>query len=170
MDLKKLKVELLNDPSDRDLAESAMSRCHHLGHRKLIGNNLVYAVSYRGEWVAILYFDQPVHANKHRESHIGWSREVRKRRLKHVCNNSRYLISPKFEGTKNLASKALSLVTTRLSTDWENKYGFPMLAVETYVDPEHNNNQGTCYESSGWEYLRGGPNSYFLPPQGMISY
>jgi hypothetical protein len=71
----------------------------------------------------------------------------------HVANNSRYLLAPQYAGTKNLASKILSLVTDRLSADWMRRYGIPLLAVETYVDPKHNDNEGTCYTAAGWENL-----------------
>ena len=29
----------------------------------------------------------------------------------------------------------------------------PLLALETYVDPDQNDNQGTCYIAAGWEKL-----------------
>jgi hypothetical protein len=63
------------------------------------------------------------------------------------------LIIPKYAGVKNLASKVLGLATDRLSKDWERHYGIPILAVETYVDPQRNDNQGTCYVAAGWENL-----------------
>jgi hypothetical protein len=54
---------------------------------------------------------------------------------------------------KNLASKILSLVEARISKDWLELYGIPILALETYVDPEHNENNGACYKAAGWENL-----------------
>jgi hypothetical protein len=153
MDLSGIKVEPILDYFDREYAEDLLSRHHPLGARKLKGHRLVYGVMYRGRWVGVLTFDQCVYRNKHREGRIGWSDGQRKERLRHVVNNSRYLILPEYSGEPNLASKVLSLATSRLSLDWERQYGYPILAVETYVNPERRNNQGTCYVAAGWENL-----------------
>jgi len=153
LDFSKLKVEVITDYFDLGDAEAALERHHPLGARKAIGHRLFYSVSYRGEWVAVLLFDASVKRNKHREARIGWSDGQRQDRLKHIANNSRFLITPSYAGIKNLASKVLSLVTEQLPADWMRRYGIPLLAVETYVDPEHNDNQGTCYTAAGWENL-----------------
>lgn len=153
MDLSKVSVEPIKDYFDREYAGDLLSRHHPLGSKKLLSYRMVYRAMYRGAWVGVLCFDQSVLRNKYRESTIGWSLPQRKERLKHVVNNSRYLILPEFEGVPNLASKVLSITTRRLSSDWEKQYGFPILAVETYVDPEHRGNTGACYEAAGWENL-----------------
>ena len=153
LDLTKLKIKQVRDYFDRADVESVLSRCHPLGHRKAIGKRISYVVHYRGEWVAVLVFDKAVERNQKREARIGWSQEQRNERIKHIANNSRFLIIPKFQGVKNLASKALAMATDRLSSDWLRHYGFAILAVETYVDPHHNDNNGTCYTAAGWENL-----------------
>lgn len=153
IDFGKLKAKPITDYFERADAETLLSRCHPLGAKKAIGRRLCYSVSYRGEWVAILLFDTAIKSNKHREARIGWSAEQRDERLGHVANNSRFLVVPRYQGCKNVASKALSLVTERISADWLKRYGMPLLAVETYVDPEHHGNSGTCYTAAGWENL-----------------
>ena len=153
MDLSLLEVEPITDYFDREYAGDLLSRHHPLGSKKLQSYRIVYRAMYRGDWVGVLCFDQSVARNKYRESVIGWSSSQKKARLKHVVNNSRFLVLPEYEGVPNLASKILSLTTSRLSADWERQYGFPILAVETYVDPERRGNAGTCYEAAGWENL-----------------
>jgi len=153
MDLSKLKVEPIWDYFDREYAGDLLSRHHALGKKKLQGDRLVYRAMYRGHWVGVLCFERAVFRNKHRKARIGWQESHRKERLKHIVNNSRFLILPEYEGATNLASKILSLATSRLSSDWLERYGYPVLAVETYVDPERRNNQGTCYTAAGWENL-----------------
>lgn len=153
MDLSKVRVEPIYDYHDREYAGDLLSRYHPLGQNCMKGNRLVYSASYRGTWLGVLCFDQSVMRNKRREARIGWSDTHRASRLRYVVNNSRYLVLPEFAKTKNLASKILSLTTDRLSADWEQRYGYPILAVETYVDPEQNNNTGACYEAAGWENL-----------------
>jgi hypothetical protein len=153
IDLNKIKVKPVYDYYDRADVSTVLSRCHPLGDKKAIGNRISYAASYRGEWIAVAMFDKAVDRNKYREASIGWNKFQLKERVKHVANNSRFAIIPKFEGIPNLASKVLSLITDRISTDWLKQYGIPLLAVETYVDPEYHKNEGTCYKAAGWVNL-----------------
>jgi len=153
IDINKIKIEPVYDYFERADVESVLSRCHPLGAKKGIGCRISYAASYRGEWVAVLLFDQSVDRNKHRKARIGWSPLQEKERRKHIANNSRFCILPAYEKVPNLASKVLSLASQRISSDWEKQYGLPLLALETYVDPEHNDNTGACYEAAGWENL-----------------
>jgi hypothetical protein len=153
VDFNKLKIKQITDYFDRAEVESLLSRHHPLGHRKAMGKRISYAICNRGEWVAVIVFDKAVEKNHRRETKIGWSKEQRKDRLKHIAINSRFLIVPEYQGIKNLASKVLTMATDRLSSDWLRHYGFPILAVETYVDPNHNDNDGKCYSAAGWENL-----------------
>lgn len=153
INFEQVKIKLLTDYHDRADAETVLSRLHPLGARKAMGQRLCYSASYKGSWIAVLLFDSAVKSNKHREHRIGWSPNQKAERLQHIANNSRFVLMPKYAGIKNLASKVLSLVTQRLSEDWMRRYGIPILAVETYVDPQHNDNQGTCYSAAGWENL-----------------
>lgn len=153
LDFDKIKVKVVTDYFDRAEVETLLSRHHPLGAKRAIGRRLCYVASYRGTWLGVLLFDAAVDRNKHREPRIGWDDDQRRVRLGHVANNSRYLVLPEYQGVKNLASKILSLTTERISDDWLKRYGLPLLAVETYVDPEHNDNNGTCYTAAGWENL-----------------
>jgi hypothetical protein len=153
IDLSKLIVQVVVDYDEMNRVESLMSRQHPLGARKAQGRRLTYRVSYRGEWVAIGLFDQSVFRNKWREEKIGWSDTQRQHRLQHIAGNSRYLVLREYQGVPNIASKCLSLMTGRISQDWYRRYGIPLVALETYVDPEHNKNEGTCYTAAGWEKL-----------------
>jgi len=153
LDISKVKVEPITDYFEREFAGDLVSRHHPLGEKRLKGRRLVYSAKYKDDWLGVLFFDQSVNRNKHRESKIGWNDIQRKERLKHVVNNSRFVVLSGCAGIKNLASKILSLATNRLSSDWEERYGIPLLAVETYVDPAQNNNRGSCYEAAGWKNL-----------------
>jgi hypothetical protein len=64
-----------------------------------------------------------------------------------VSNNTRFLILPGIR-IKNLASKVLSANLRRLSRDWQERYGHPILLAETFVDVSRF--AGTCYRASGW--------------------
>jgi len=153
LDLDKIRVKPVYDYFERADVSSVLSRCHPLGDKKAIGNRISYAASYKGEWVAVLMFDKAIDSNKHREREIGWNKEQSRTRIKHVANNSRFAVLPKYTGVPNLASKVLSLVSSRIPADWLKRYGVPLLALETYVDPDYHGNEGTCYKAAGWDHL-----------------
>lgn len=153
IDLDKIKVRLATSAWDVDDIKESLSNYHPLGCNRAKGQRMYYVATYNGYWVAVLVFDAAVRANKMREETIGWNRVQRSTRLQHVANNSRFLVSRAFQGTPNVASKVLSLTAARISKDWMRRYGIPLLALETYVDPEHNKNDGTCYAAAGWSKL-----------------
>ena len=121
--------------------------------KKAIGARMYFMAMHRGDIVAVMLFDAPSDFNHMREREIGWNTEQCRERRKHIANNSRFLVAKKYEAAPNLASKVLSLVADRISQDWLRRYGVPLLALETYVNPEHNDNQGTCYIAAGWNKL-----------------
>jgi hypothetical protein len=103
-----------------------------------------------GQWLAILVFSAAANHLRARDQWIGWSNEQRRRRLKLLTNNSRFLLLPSC-AAPNLGSRILRLALERLSADWQAQYGHPILGVETFVDPEQF--CGTVYTASGWMEL-----------------
>ena len=153
INIQEIKVRPATTPHDIDDIETILSRYHPLGSKKAIGCRMYYMAMLKGELIAVMIFDAPVDFNKMREQEIGWSTEQCKGRRKHIANNSRFLVGKQYENIPNLASKVLSLVADRISQDWMRRYGVPLLALETYVDPDYNQNQGTCYTAAGWKKL-----------------
>ena len=153
IDLDEIKVRPVTSPHDIDDIETILSRRHPLGSRKAQGRRMYYVATYKGAWIGVLLFDSAVERNRMRESKIGWSGEQCKERRQYIANNSRFLVGEQYRNIPNLASKILSLTTARISADWMRRYGSPLLGVETYVDPSHNDNDGTCYTAAGWERL-----------------
>ena len=82
-----------------------------------------------------------------RDRFIGWSQEARKRNIRFIAYNTRFLILPWIQ-VPHLASHILSRVTATLSRDWERMYGHPIHFVETFIDPERF--RGTCYRAANW--------------------
>ena len=64
-----------------------------------------------------------------------------------MVNNSRFLILP-WVRVKCLASKILSLCARQLSRDWELRYGYRPLLLETLVESERF--AGTSYKAANW--------------------
>jgi hypothetical protein len=116
-----------------------------------VGEQLVYvAVDKQGQWLAVLIFCAAAKYLRHRDRWIGWTHEQRRRRLALVVNNARYLLIP-HRTVPNLGSRVLKLTLARLSADWQQKYGHPVLVAESFVDPEQF--CGTVYTANGWQEL-----------------
>lgn len=149
VELKQIRVVLLTAAEERRLAQRLLRRHHYLGGLKAVGEQMCYAaVDTQGHWLAVLIFSAAAKHLKHRDQWIGWTRAQRDRRLSLLVNNSRFLILPHAH-IPNLGSRVLRLALERLSADWQGRYGHPVLAIETFVDPEQFD--GTVYSAQGWE-------------------
>ena len=85
-----------------------------------------------------------------RDRFIGWGAEARRRNIRFLAYNSRFLILPWVQ-VEHLASHLLGCMARVLSDDWERIYGHPIYFLETFVDPERF--RGTCYRASNWVLL-----------------
>lgn len=124
-----------------------LMRQHYLGFKSVVGESICYVATIDGQWVALLAWGMAAMKNRHREAWIGWDEALKWRRLHLVANNTRFLILPGAH-IKNLASKVLSLNMRRLSQDWQERYGHPILLAETFVDLARF--KATCYRAAGW--------------------
>jgi len=127
-----------------------MARYHYLGYRPPIGEHLWYAAFLDEELVALLGWAAAALHAPLRERYIGWDQPTKRRRLRLVVNNVRFLVLP-WVRVKNLASKVLAITVRRLSADWEHAYGHPVHLAETFVDTARF--RGTCYRAANWMYL-----------------
>ena len=105
---------------------------HYLGAIPKIGETIWYVAVYETQWVALISFSAAALNCAARDQWIGWSYRHQSGRLKLITNNSRFLILPNWH-YKNFGSRILSLCLKRLSNDWVEKYGHPVLLVETFV-------------------------------------
>ena len=135
----------------RALVECFLSEYHYLGYRQPVGENLKYLIFDRDDRVlGCFLFGSAAWRCQIRDQFIGWSEKAHRRCFQFVTNNHRFLILPWVEA-RNLASHALSMVCGRLSTDWQQKYGHPVLMVEIFV--EQDRFRGTCYKAANWVKL-----------------
>lgn len=123
---------------------------HYLSSR-LVGPTLRYVAELDGQWVGLMSFGQGSYHLQAREAFIGWTDVQRGRRLSLLAQNTRFVLLHERGQYPNLASRIISLANKRLSSDWQEQFGSPVVAVETFVDPEYF--QGTCYQASGWQRL-----------------
>jgi len=125
-----------------------LDRYHYLGSGPLCGAQIRYMVkSSKHGYLGALAFSSASWAIKSRDDYIGWTENARRANLNRVVCNDRFLILPTVQ-VKHLASHVLGLALSRLSRDWEQRYGIVPVIVETFVDP--NRFVGTCYKAANW--------------------
>lgn len=151
IDLAQVQVVPIQGKPERREFQRLLRKHHYLGGLQAVGEQLYYvAVDAQGRWLALLLFSAAAKHLKHRDKWIGWTHAQRDRRLSLMVNNSRFLILPQAH-TPNLGSRVLRLTLDRLSADWQAQYGHPVLAVETFVDPDEFD--GTVYSAQGWKEI-----------------
>ena len=101
----------------------------------------------KGQWAALLSFSAAAWKCAARDRWIGWDFRHQYDRLHLLANNSRFVILPD-QHWPNLASRVLSLCEHRLRSDWPRRFGYPLLMLETFVDPQRF--RGTLYRASNW--------------------
>ena len=110
-----------------------MARFHYLGDGGLVGESLRYVAESECGWLALLSWSSASWKSRHREAFVGWDERSKQQRLRFVVNNGRFLILP-WVRVPHLASCILAANVRRLSGDWVDRYGHPILLVETFVD------------------------------------
>lgn len=149
--LRELRLEPLASEEQIARAIELLDEHHYLGAPTPVGERLWYAArAPDGRWLAVLLFTAASRRLRHRDRWIGWSDEQRRRRLALVVNNARFLLLPD-QPSPNLGSAVLSRVAARLSADWMERYGHPVLIVESFVDPQLF--RGTVYKAANWTPL-----------------
>lgn len=145
-----VKVEIVSHSSSEPLWDSLVRQYHYLGYQNLLGHRLKYLAFIQDRLVAALSFSAPALKLRVRDQYIGWSPEQRKLYLKHLANNSRFLILPWVQ-IPHLASHVLALTLRRLKQDWERRFQITLWLVETFVDPRRF--PGTSYKAANWQGL-----------------
>jgi hypothetical protein len=150
IDLATLTVEPVLTRPDSLLWNAYIQRHHYLGHQLMPGAQLRYFVRAAGHIIAALGFGASAWKVKPRDQLIGWTADQRERNLHLVVNNARFLILPWIR-RKNLASRILALVSRRLSDDWQSRYAYRPVLLETFVEKPRFT--GTCYKAANWQHL-----------------
>lgn len=145
-----IEIQQVRRTADEPLFNSLMESNHYLGYEQPVGEHLKYLVWAQGRPVACLAWSSAPRHLGSRDRFIGWSGEARRRNIRFIAYNTRFLILPWVE-VPHLASHILSRIARRLSQDWERLYQHPIYFLETFVDPERF--RGTCYRAANWVVL-----------------
>jgi hypothetical protein len=148
-----LELRIVESRSESQLWTELIERYHYLAHRVPVGANLRYLVRSKrsGEQVlACLLWSSPAWKMAPRDQWIGWNHAQKAQNLQLVVNNGRFLILP-WVRVRGLASKILGQCARQLPDDWEARYGYRPLLLETLVDACRF--RGTCYRAANWIYI-----------------
>jgi len=138
-------------PHERARCQQEVCEKHYLKNADLVGEQLWYVAEYQGQWLGILGWSAAAYHLKGRDTWIGWNETQRRARLGLLANNARFcLLAPAGEHP-NLASYVMGQNLQCLSADWQEAYGHPILAVESFVDTQLF--RGTCYKATGWQAI-----------------
>ena len=153
-----LNLRLLNEPEDKQRWDELVIEHHYLKSASMVGEQLRYVAEYQGQWLVLLGWCAPALHLKAREAWIQWSSEQLSQRRQLLAQNSRLTLLVERQQFPNLATRALGLCCRRLSADWLEMHGHPIVAVESFVDSQLMF-RGTAYKAAGWMQL--GPTAGF---------
>jgi hypothetical protein len=135
---------------DEALFNSLLAQYHYLGYQQPVGEHLKYLVVAGDRPLACFAWGSAPGALGIRDRFIGWSAEERRRHLRLLAANTRFLILPWVQ-VPHLASHLLGRMAARLSVDWARVYHHPIYWLETFIDPARF--RGTCYRAANWIVL-----------------
>jgi Druantia protein DruA len=149
-ELGPLRIEQVRRTRVEGLVGVLLARHHYLGYTRPVGEHLKYLVHGAGQPIAALIFSSAPRHLAPRDRFIGWDAAARRRNLRLIAINTRYLIMP-WVRVSHLASHLLGHMARRLSADWQRIYGHPIHYLETFTDPRLF--AGTCYRAANWRPL-----------------
>jgi hypothetical protein len=149
-DLGQIGLKVVTGKQATGLWNEYVNRYHYLGYKQPFGYSLRYFVESDRYLLGCLLFAGASKALGTRDRWIGWTQEHRLRNLPWVVNNSRFLIFP-WISIQNLASHVLGQAARRLRDDWQQRWGYSPVLIETFVDPVRYS--GSSYKAANWQYL-----------------
>lgn len=149
--LRPLAIREVRGTPEEPLVNSLLAQYHPLGYRHPVGEQLKYLVADRGgrPVACLVWASAPRHLGP-RDRFIGWAAEDRRRHLRGLAYNTRFLILPWVQ-VPHLASHLLGQMARVVPADWQRRYGHPVYFLETFVDPARS--RGTCYRAANWVVL-----------------
>jgi len=149
-ELGPLTMRQVRRTDDEPLVEGLIEAHHYLGYTQPVGEHLKFLVVAGERPVACFAWSSAPRHLGPRDEFIGWSASARRRNIRFVAYNSRFLILPWVE-VPHLASHLLGRMARTLPAEWERVYDHPVYFAETFVDPTRF--AGTCYRAANWVWL-----------------
>jgi hypothetical protein len=146
-ELRPIELHQVRRTADEPLFNSLMEHYHYLAYEQPVGEHLKFVAWAQGRPIACLAWSSAPRHLGSRDRYIGWSAEARRRNIRFIAYNTRFLILP-WVRVPHLASHLLAIMARTLSTDWERMYHHPVYFAETFIDPGRF--RGTCYRAANW--------------------
>ena len=147
-DLGSVWLEVV-EGEQKGLWNEYVQRYHPLGYKRPFGYRMRYFIMCELGRLGCLLFCGAAKKLGARDRLIGWTDERRLQRLAWVINNSRHLVFPWVQ-VRNLSSHVLAKLARRIAGDWQKRWSYKPVLMETFVDPRY---EGSCYKAAGWKYL-----------------
>jgi hypothetical protein len=149
-DLGPLEFRLVRRTPEEVLFNGLIEHHHYLGYVQPVGEQTKYTIYASGRPIACVAWSSAARHLGPRDRFIGWSAEERRRNIRFIAYQSRYLILP-WVRVPHLASHILGRMAQMLPRDWERVYGHTIYYLETFTDPARW--RGTCYRAANWSAL-----------------
>lgn len=150
-DLLPLSIDIVKGKDSSLLFRYLLTRYHYLGYSVTVGENMKYLIRDKfGRSLSCVLFGSAAWKVAGRDVYLGWSKECREKNLFLATNNMRFLVMP-WVRVAHLASHILGRIARRIKQDWVERYGHPVVVLETFVDTSLF--RGTCYRAANWRYV-----------------
>jgi hypothetical protein len=94
-DLRPVDLEQVRRTADEPLFNSLMEHHHYLAYEQPVGEHLKYLAWAQGRPIACLAWSSAPRHLGSRDRYIGWNAEARRRNIRFIAYNTRFLILPK---------------------------------------------------------------------------
>jgi hypothetical protein len=148
--VRPIEVRQVRRTSQERLFDSLIEEHHYLGYVRPVGEHLKHLIWSRGRPIACMAWSSAPRHLGPRDRYIGWDPPTRRRNIRFLAYNTRFLILP-WVRVRHLASHVLGRVARVVSEDWVRVYDHPIYYLETFVEPERF--RGTCYRAANWVAL-----------------
>ena len=132
--------------ADRALWNTLIAREHPHGMTTFAGRQLRYLVGSAHGWLGAAGFSAAALKVAARDRWIAWTDSQRSGQLDRILCLSRFLVRPSVR-CPHLASHLLGRILRRLPRDFEARYGFRLLLVESFADEGY---AGTCLRAANF--------------------
>jgi hypothetical protein len=145
--VRPVRLERVESREATELWNGFVERYHFLGYKRPFGCSLRYFITSSRGRLGCLLVAGGARALRRRDEWIGWTAPQRLSNLPYVLNNSRFLLFP-WVRVPHLASHVLGQLARQIREDWQSRWNYQPVLLETFVDPA--THRGVCYRAAGW--------------------
>jgi len=139
------------EPAEQERWDQLIIQYHYLKSAHLVGERLCYVAEYQGQWLALLGGRRRPITSGRATSGLAGMTTSGGPACRWWPTTPVFCLLTAPGQYPNLASRVLALNGARLSQDWQEAYGHPILLVESFVDTQLF--RGTAYKAAGWQAL-----------------